>query len=93
MGAKIRAAKIRAAVKIGGEIIPVPAKFWRLFSDEDWDRVFAAGGWLDSQKTELLWRITERQGEAPGRLQVFVKSVDVTRWLRRREAGKNAGRT
>lgn len=56
----------------------IPLNFWRVISLKEFERlVFEQDGWLNAEQCARLWRMEDRQGEPPQRLQVLLDRKQV----------------
>lgn len=51
----------------------VPSKFWASVSNEEFTEIINNDGVLNEELCARLWRMEDRQGEPPKRLEILIK--------------------
>jgi hypothetical protein len=59
---------------------PIPAKFWKTVTPDEFKDVISNGGKIEGELLLRLWRMWERQGSPPRSVTVLLESAAVDKF-------------
>jgi hypothetical protein len=65
------------------DLSKVPVLFWQTMSPEEFSKfAIDQDGWLNAEQCARLWRMEDRQGEPPKRLQILLNRDEFIKKLK-----------
>jgi hypothetical protein len=58
-------------------LMPVPARFWKTFTEAEFRELAERDGWLNEAECARLWRMQDRNDPPPKQLQMVFRKDEI----------------